>query len=83
MSKINSKRKSCKDVFNAFLVSVATYVGMYEFPKIRPTYYVPNRLIAFSKAISGKENNQWIHFFEDDYLFERIWRNPKRYLGKR
>ncbi len=80
MSKINSKRKSCKDVFNAFLVSVATYAGTYELPKIRPTYYIPNRLISFSKAISSKDNNQWIHFFEEDYLFERIWRNPKRYL---
>ncbi len=80
MSKINFKRKSCKDVFNAFLVAVATYAGMYEFPKIRPTYYVPNRLIAFSEAISSKDSDQWIHFYEDDYQFERIWRNPRKYL---
>lgn len=80
MSKINSQRKGCKDVFNAFLVVLARYCGIYEFPCIDPCYEIPNRLIAFSKAISCKDYNQWIHFFEDDYLFERIWRNPKRYL---
>ena len=80
MSKINSQRKSCKDVFNAFLVSLATYAGVFEFPKIKPIHDIPNRLIAFSKAISCKDYDQWVHFFEDDFLFERLWRNPAKYL---
>ena len=67
-------------MFNSFLVSFAYYAGLFEFPVIEPTYWVPNRLISFSKAISSKDYAQWVHFFEDDYLFERIWRNPKRYL---
>ena len=81
MSAVNSKRKNCKDVFNAFLVKSAAYAGIFEFPIIQPTYYLPNKLIAFSKAISCTNYNQWIHFYEDDYLFERIWRNPDRYLN--
>ncbi len=81
MSRINSQRKGCKDVFNAFLVTLARYAGLFEFPCILPTYGVPNKLIAFSKAISCKEYNQWVHFFEDDFLFERLWRNPKKYLN--
>jgi hypothetical protein len=80
MSKVNSKRKGCKDVFNAFLVSDASYAGLFEFPVIDPTYWIPNRLIRFSKAISSKDYDQWIHFYEDDCLFERVWRNPRRYL---
>lgn len=80
MSKINSLRKCCKDVFNAFLVLMAQYCGMFEFPRIFPVYEIPNRLIAFSKAVSCKDYDQWVHFFEDDYLFERIWRRPKKYL---
>lgn len=55
MSKINSQRKCCKDVFNAFLVPFATYAGLFEFPEIKPTFFIPNRLIAFSKAISCKD----------------------------
>lgn len=81
MSLANSQRKGCKDVFNAFLVSTATYAGFLEFPRIKPTYDIPNRVIAFSKAIKCKDYNQWVHFYEDDHLFERIWRNPRRYLA--
>ena len=80
MTRLNCKRKSCKDVWNAFLVSMACYAGLFEFPVIKPSRQVPNRLIAFSKAVSCKDYDQWVHFYEDDYLFERIWRNPKRYL---
>ncbi|MBQ8708582.1 MAG: DUF4417 domain-containing protein [Succinivibrionaceae bacterium] len=80
MSKINSSRKACKDVFNAFLVSLATYDGPFEIPRIMPTYDIPLKLIAFSKALSSKDYNQCVHFYEDDYLFIRIWRNPRRYL---
>lgn len=74
------EKKGCKDVFNAFLVSMAYYAGVFEFPIIKPTHWIPNRLISFSKAISCKNHNQWVHFYENDYDFERLWRNPKRYL---
>ena len=77
MSKENVTRKGCKDVFNAFSVSEARYEGFFEFPNILPAYDVPNRLISFSKAVSCKDHNQWVHFYEDDYLFERLWRYPK------
>lgn len=80
MSKLNCQRMGCKDVFNAFLVSLAYYAGFFEFPAIKATHWIPNKLIAFSKAISCKDFDQWIHFYEDDYLFERLWRNPRRYL---
>ena len=80
MSLINSQRKGCRDVFNAFLVTLAYYAGVFEFPVIQPTRWIPNRLVAFSKAGSNTDYDQWVHFFEDDYLFERIWRNPKKYL---
>lgn len=78
--KINSVRKGCRDVFNAFLVALATYMGFYDFPVINPTYDIPNRLISFSRCISTKDYDQWVHFYEDDFLFERIWRNPLKYL---
>ncbi|MBR1673673.1 MAG: DUF4417 domain-containing protein [Eubacterium sp.] len=80
MSRINVKRKNCRDVFNAFLIQFSMFAGIFEFPVLKPTYKIPNRLIAFSKAVSSKEHDYWVHFFEDDYLFERLWRNPKKYL---
>ena len=80
MSRVCSQRKSCKDVFNAFLVRMATYAGVFEFPCIRPTFAIPKRVIPFSKAISSKDYDQWVHFYENDYLFERLWRRPRKYL---
>ncbi|MCQ2439021.1 MAG: DUF4417 domain-containing protein [Oscillospiraceae bacterium] len=41
---------------------------------------MPERVIAFSKAVSGTDYDQWVHFYEDDVFFERLWNNPKRYL---
>ena len=58
MSKTNSQRKNCKDVFNAFLIASAYYDGVFEFPVIQPTYLIPNKLIAFSKALSCTDYNQ-------------------------
>lgn len=80
MSKINSKRSGCKDVFNAFLVCDADYDGYLEMPVIKGGIYSPKRLIEFSKALSSDDYDSWIHFYEDDAAFERIWRNPRRYL---
>ena len=80
MTKKNSTRKGCVDVFNSFLVCLATYAGLFEFPIINPCYEIPKRLIPFSKCISSKDFDCWVHFYEDDFLFERIWNNPRKYL---
>lgn len=34
--KTNADRASCKDVFNAFLVALARYAGLFDFPVIQP-----------------------------------------------
>ncbi|MCD7727285.1 MAG: DUF4417 domain-containing protein [Ruminococcus sp.] len=80
MSTTNCTRNECKDVFNAFLVKNATYDGNLEIPCIKPEYQIPNKLIAFSKALRSSDTNAWVHFYEDDVKFERIWKNPSKYL---
>lgn len=80
MSKYNNIRSGCKDVFRAFLVKNATYDGSLEMPCIKSIDAVPNKLIVFSKAIRSKDFNGFIHFFEDDVYFERIWNQPNKYL---
>ena len=80
MSKINGVRSGCKDVFHSFLVNNATYDGVLEIPIIKPTNQLPNRLITFSKAMRTNDYDQWVHFYEDDSSFERIWNRPNYYL---
>ena len=70
-----------KDVFNSFLVRNATYDGEDEIPCITTSNLLPEKVIAFSKAISSKDYDCWIHFYEHDSSFERLWRNPQKYLS--
>ncbi|MCR4609787.1 MAG: DUF4417 domain-containing protein [Eubacterium sp.] len=80
MSQINSARSGCKDVFRAFLVKNANYEGFLEIPSIVYGDYKPQKLISFSKCISSTDYKCWVHFYEDDASFERIWNNPQKYL---
>lgn len=36
--------------------------------------------VPFSKASRSKLRNTTVHFFEHDYLIERFWKSPKKYL---
>lgn len=63
-------------------MSEATYDGTLEIPVIQPTDQLPNRLISFSKAMRTDDYDQWVHFYEDDSGFERVWNKPNQYLSK-
>ncbi|MBQ7255383.1 MAG: DUF4417 domain-containing protein [Oscillospiraceae bacterium] len=80
MSDVNCTRKGCKDVFNSFLVKNATFASNLEIPCIKAEYRLPAKLISFSKAVSKADASAWVHFYEDDAAFERLWTSPKRYL---
>lgn len=80
MSQKNCTRSGCKDVFHSFMVQNASYESNLEIPRIAPEATLPTRLIPFSKSVSGTDYDAWIHFYEDDAAFERLWNAPRRYL---
>lgn len=80
MADENNNRSGCKDVFHAFLVKDARYEGDLEMPCIESEDVVPKDVIKFSKAVRSKEYDNFVHFYEDDVNFERIWNNSNRYL---
>lgn len=83
MTKINCRRGGCVDVFHASILKSTKFDGEYEFPVIREEHSVPRRLITFSKAMQEKMDfHQWVCFYEDDFLFERVWNNPSRYVDR-
>ena len=51
-----------------------------EIPCIKPESSIPQKLIPFSKAVGGTDYNCFVHFYEDDANFERLWNNPQKYL---
>ncbi len=52
-----------------FTLSVKAYTG-----------HVPQQLIAFSKAAKSKTHRACVHFYEFDYMIERFWNAPRKYL---
>lgn len=51
-----------------------TGVGKYDIPEIYPEEYCELDWIAFDKANSCKDRHgKGVHFYVDDYQFERVW----------
>lgn len=55
-------------------------VGEYDIPEIEPERFEPCEFISFNYAKTAKDRkSKGVHFFIDDYQFERVWRSWKRY----
>ncbi len=56
--------------------------GPLEMPYFFPENVLPLRLISFNHALSfrGDRETTGVHFYIDDYQFERVWNTPAKYL---
>lgn len=67
--------------FKFNLIEGAELTGKYGFPKLRRSDYVPKKIAPFNFAKTLKETEDvCLHFFVDDFQFERIWNYPNRYI---
>ena len=73
-----------RDVFHAWMLRGAAYAGPLDMPRLAPVHVDPDRLVAFSDAMSPKwrDFGCFVHFFEDDCNIERFWNNPRAYINK-
>lgn len=56
-------------------------VGEYQIPEISPALYHPCEFIGFNYAKGCKDRaGKGVHFFLDDYQFNRVWNDPDKYL---
>lgn len=56
-------------------------VGEYQIPYIEPTTYKGSEYIPFNYAKGCKDKaGKGVHFFIDDYQFNRLWNAPDRYI---
>lgn len=81
--KIDNKK--VPDSFQAYLVEGAHFTKYEEYPILEDymiSKSVPVDIMPFNKAITyrGDLSKTFICFFEPDDTFERIRRNPRRYL---
>ena len=55
--------------------------GQYGTPEIEPTQFDNAEFIGFNYARSAKDpEDKAVHFFLDDYQFNRVWTDPDRYI---
>lgn len=66
--------------FNMFEFDKDRTEGAFEMPILEPVDYVPDRLVGFNYAKSSTEFDFGIHFYLDDYQFERVWNDPHKYI---
>lgn len=67
--------------FENLLTMAFDGVGIYDTPQIKPVYDINvNKWIDFGCAKSCKEDRGelGVHFFIDDYRFERVWNKPEQ-----
>lgn len=59
-------------------------VGKYDIPEIQPVYEcTAQKWLSFKQVKpypTQKDKNTGVHFFMYDYLFERVWNTPDKYL---
>lgn len=80
------KSEIVKDSFQAFLVKDAHFTATEEYPIIPSEFVsksVPIKIMPFSKAICyrGDLSDTFICTYESDSTFERVRRNPQRYVS--
>lgn len=81
------KEKVQKRVANILNLELAQFegVGKYDIPYIEPLHELPKvtEWIGFNYVLSDKNpEGKGVHFFVDDYQFERVWNNPDAYVKK-
>lgn len=78
---MNGRYKRKFHIQNLDLGKLVTFVGELDMPVLLPFYgEPPERLIPFHVARNSYDIEAGVHFFIDDYQFERIWQSPHRYL---
>ncbi|MBQ3585758.1 MAG: DUF4417 domain-containing protein [Synergistaceae bacterium] len=72
------ERERTYDFYRLYEYDESRTAGYYQFPTLKACHYVPEDLIGFNyvKSWKGSQEGLGVHFYLDDYQFERIWTNP-------
>ena len=78
------ERERTYNMYRLYEYDESRVAGYYQFPTLKACHYVPEDLIGFNyvKDWKGKREGLGVHFFLDDYQFERIWRSPYENLER-
>lgn len=75
-----NERMRTNNAYKLDLIDAEAVDGFYQMPIIECDHYIPKEIKSFNYALSSEENNFGIHFYIDDYQFERVWNSPYDYI---
>lgn len=76
-----NERHRTNDAYNLNIIDFNTLSNdFWQMPIINNDNFIPSDLIGFNYAKSSDKKNTGIHFYLDDYQFERLWNNPQEYI---
>lgn len=72
------EREKTYDLYRLHEYDESRVAGYYQFPTLKACHYVPEELIGFNyvKSWKGSREGLGVHFYIDDYQFERLWTQP-------
>ena len=77
-----NERHRTVDSYNLNEFDKSRCEGFYQMPTIKACNYTPKDLIGFNYMLTSENKVCGIHFYVDDYQFERIWNNPYEYVER-
>lgn len=75
-----NERERTNNTYNLELYDSTKIDGKYQMPIIKNDNFIPKDIIGFNYAKTSKEKQCGIHFYLDDYQFERVWNDPGEYI---
>lgn len=76
-----SQRNNTFDGYNMDFIDEESE-SFWGYPDVEWSDTIPDKLIGFNEVLTAKNFDCGVHFYLDDYQFERIWNNPEKYIEK-
>ncbi len=79
--KVNERERT-GNAYNLDEYDELRTIGFYQMLTLERIDYVPDDLVGFNYVLNSDRYESGVHFYIDDYQFERIWNNPQQYVEK-
>lgn len=66
--------------YNLDIVNIDDCEGRWELPVLGREDAIPDDLIGFNYVMNSDVSGYGVHFYVDDYQFERVWNDPDKYI---
>ena len=80
-AETKNERTRTDEAYNLPWIDLERTEGKYQMPIIEAENYIPENLIGFNYAKSATDKDVGVHFYIDDYQFERVWNSPIEYIN--